>query len=563
MDYDLIIRRARVIDGTGMPGFIADVGVRDERIVKIGIVEGEAKRTLDAEGLVLSPGFIDVHTHYDVQLDWDPVASPASWHGVTTVLAGNCGFTLTPAKPEDVDWLAGMLSRVEGMSRDALREGLKFKGGGFADYWNRFEGKLGINVGSYVGHSAVRRYVMGDDASERAATPAEIEAMKELVRAAMREGAVGFSTSQVTLHVGEDGREVPSNHATADEIVELCSVLSEFEVGAIEFIAGSFTAGYDAADRELIERMYEVSGRPVELALIFGSREHANGWKDALDFVNEANRKGARLYPQFATNRGGLHIKLQDTFVFDDMPAWRETLCLTEPERSAALRDPAVRARLRAEFDDPDLLVNVPLDWAILEVEAVADKANEAWIGQTVTELAEAAGADALDTFLDLSLEEDLETWFTLRANPEAQKGSDSVTKACIQDPMVMSGSSDGGAHLASFVGADYTTRLLTDWVPEALSLEQAVFRLTGMPAAVHGLKDRGIIREGAFADLVLFDPERLAVGRVRLARDFPADSERFVVDAEGYVATIVNGDICMENGKYTGSTSGALIRGA
>ena len=220
-EYDLILRGARVVDGTGIPAYVADVGVKGDRIAKIGRIDADATRVIEAEGLVLTPGFIDIHTHYDVQLDWDPIATPSCWHGITTVLAGNCGFTLAPAKPEDVDWLAGMLSRVEGMSRDALAEGLKFSGGGHGDYWGRFEGKVGVNVASYVGHSAVRRFVMGDDASEREATPEEIEQMKECVRQAMREGAIGFSTSQLDLHVGEDGREVPSNQP-APRVAQCC-----------------------------------------------------------------------------------------------------------------------------------------------------------------------------------------------------------------------------------------------------------------------------------------------------------------------------------------------------
>jgi N-acyl-D-aspartate/D-glutamate deacylase len=246
--FDLMIRSGRVVDGSGMPGFSADVAFRDGRIAKIGRVAEAARRVIEADGAVVTPGFIDVHTHYDVQLDWDPIASPSCYHGVTTVLTGNCGFTLAPAKPEDVPWLAAMLSRVEGMSKQALAAGFRFGGGSFADFWKRHEGRLGVNAGGYVGHSAVRRFVMGEDASEREATAEEIAAMQQLVRQAMREGALGFSTSQLDIHVGDDGREVPSNFACADEIIALCSVLAEFDHGAIEAIPRSFASGYDAKD---------------------------------------------------------------------------------------------------------------------------------------------------------------------------------------------------------------------------------------------------------------------------------------------------------------------------
>src|SRR4051794_5959028 len=317
MSLDLVIRGGTVVDGTGMPGFTADVGVRDGRIVKIGRIGDTAARDIDARGLTVTPGFIDVHTHYDVQLDWDPLATPSSWHGATTVVTGNCGFTLAPAKPDDVDWLAGMLSRVEGMSRAALRAGLRFRGGSFADYWRRFDGRLGVNVGSYVGHCAVRRWVMGDDASRRKATQDEIAAMQELVRQAMRDGALGFSTSQLAIHVGEDGREVPSNHADRAEILALSAVLAEFDRGALEIIPRSFGSGYDDADRQMILDMYRVSGRPIELNVLVPTPDNPMGWQRTLEFAREAFASGVRLHPQFTTNELALHLKIADTFVFD------------------------------------------------------------------------------------------------------------------------------------------------------------------------------------------------------------------------------------------------------
>jgi len=557
---DLIIRGGQVVDGTGMPGYRADIGVRDGRIVKIGRIDAGAARVIDAYGLTVTPGFIDVHTHYDVQLDWDPLATPSSWHGATTVLAGNCGFTLAPAKPEDVDWLAGMLSRVEGMSRAALREGLRFRGGSFADYWRRFDGRLGVNVGSYVGHSAVRRFVMGDDASTRAATADEIAAMQELVRQAMREGALGFSTSQLSIHVGEDGREVPSNHARRDEIVALSAVLAEFERGALEIIPRSFNSGYDDADRQMILDMYRVSGRPIELNVLLPTPDNPMCWEQTLSFVRDAVARGVRLHPQFTTNALAAHLKLADTFLFDEMPTWRSVLTLAEPQRSQRLRDPALRAQLADEFDTPGRAA--AFGWDVLEVEAVRDGANAAWIGKSVIALAAERGCQPIDAFLDCSLAEGLDTQWQTKLNEMARAFIAHVVRAGIDDPVVMAGSSDGGAHLASFVGADYTTRLLTEWVPNPLTFEQAVWRLCGMPATVHALEDRGFIREGAWADLLVIDRAKLGAGEARLARDFPAGSERYIVDAQGYTAVVVNGQVLLEDSRHTGALPGHVLRG-
>ncbi|MGE4609569.1 MAG: amidohydrolase family protein [Myxococcota bacterium] len=562
MTYDILIRGGRVIDGTGMPAYLADVAISDGRIARIGRIDEAATRVLDVDGAYVTPGFIDVHTHYDVQFDWDPLATPACYHGVTTVLTGNCGFSLYPAKSEDLPWLAAMLSRVEGMSKEAMAEGFSFKGGSFSDFWYRLEGRLGINAGGYVGHCAVRRHVMGDDASERTASEEEIRAMQELVRQAMREGAVGFSTSQLDIHVSEDGREVPSNHASPEEIVALCSVLAEFDHGAVEIIPRSFAEGYNDADRQLLRDIYRVSGKPIELNILTPTPQHPMGWERTLNFCREAASEGLRMHPQFTTNRLELHLKLGDTFVFDEMTAWREVLTRPEPERSRRLADPEWRRRLATQWES-DQGRAVAFDVADLCIEAVRDEINQVLVGQSVGEIAEQRGQEPLDTFFDLSLSEDLEMSFQTRMPEVAKQFIKHVVSAGVSDSIVMSGSSDGGAHLASFTGADYPTRLIAEWVPEALSLETAIWRLCGMPATVHGLRDRGFLRVGSWADVVVFDIERLAAGDAYLVKDFPASTERYVVDSEGYRYLIVNGEVVLEDGKHTGALPGQILRGA
>lgn len=386
--------------------------------------------------------------------------------------------------------------------------------------------------------------------------------MQALVREAMLQGALGLSTSQVAVHVGEDGREVPSNHATADEIVALASVLAEFDHGAIEIIPRSFAQGYNDPDRELVLKLYEVSGKPIELNILAPTPQHPMGWQRMLEFCHEAFEKGVRLHPQFTTNKLELHLKLADTFVFDEMMEWREVLTQPEPERSRRLRDPATRARLRTQLANEQARA-VVFDIADLEVEAVTDARNQALIGRSMGEIAAERGADALDVFLDIALLEELQVSFRTRMSDLARQFIHHLVETGVKDPIVMAGSSDGGAHLGSFTGADYSTRLLSEWVPETLSLEQAVWRLTGMPATVHGLRDRGFLRSGAWADLVVFDLDELAAGDAYRVRDFPAETERYVADAKGYRAVIVNGVPILEENKPTGAMPGHVIRGA
>ncbi|HEV3450345.1 MAG TPA: amidohydrolase family protein [Acidimicrobiia bacterium] len=560
-DVDLLVRGGRVVDGTGAPGRAADVAVRAGRVADVGErLDATAARVVEADDLLVTPGFVDVHTHYDAQLHWDPTASPASWHGVTTVLTGNCGFTLAPSRLDDRDWLLRMLSRVEGMSSDALTAGVDFAGGSVADFLDNLEGRIGVNVGVNVGHCALRRHVMGDDASERAATGDEVTAMRDLLRAAMDDGAVGFTSSQLEIHQAHDGRGVPSNYAAPDELVALASVLGELGRGSIEFIPRSFLVGYDDDDRALIRGMAVASRRPIHLNTLTMMPHAPDGWRRSLEFARQLSDEGLALHPMFASNRQGAHFQLGSTFLFDEMPTFRTTLTLPEPARARRLREATVREQMRRELADPTGRSFV-VPWSVLRVESVRRDANRRWLDRSVSEIATELGVDPLDAFLDLSLEEDLATQFVLAAPPDPKRRA--ATEAMIREPFVMAGSSDGGAHLLSFCGADYTTRLLTEWVPDVLSLEAAVARLTSIPAAAVGVGDRGRLVPGAPADLLLIDEAALRTPDApRYVEDFPAGSGRFVCDADGYRAVIVNGEVVLDNGEWTGATPGRVLRG-
>jgi N-acyl-D-aspartate/D-glutamate deacylase len=558
---DLVVRGGTVVDGTGAPPRTADVVVEDGTVVAVDrSADVRADRVIDADGLLVMPGFVDIHTHYDAQLHWDPTASPASWHGVTTVVTGNCGFTLAPSKPDDVEWLLHMLSRVEGMSADALATAVDFAGGTLAQFLDGLEGRVGVNVAANVGHCAVRRYVMGDDASERTATDAEVAAMQDLVRDAFRQGAIGFTSSQLELHVAHDGRGVPSNHASPDELVALASVLAEFGRGSIEFIPRTFLNGYDDDDRALMKAMAKAAGRPVHLNTLTMLPHAPDGWSRSLEFAHEAFADGLAIHPMFATNRQGAHFSLDSTFLFDEMPSFRDTLTLPEPQRSERLRDPALREQMRKEIADPKGRSFVFV-WQVLRVEQVHTPEHEQYLDRTVSEVADAWGVDPLDAFLDLSLAEQLRTQFVLAAPPGDPRRR-AATETLVRDALVMPGSSDGGAHLLSFCGADYSTRLLTEWVPDVLPIEAAVARLSSIPAAAYGITDRGSLEPGKAADLLLIDRSTLGAGEApRYVRDFPADSGRYVVDATGYRSVIVNGEELLRDGEHTGARPGNVLR--
>jgi N-acyl-D-aspartate/D-glutamate deacylase len=561
MSQRTVVRGGRVVDGSGLPAFTADVEMIDGRVTAVGRVATDGATVVDADGLTVAPGFIDVHTHYDAQLHFEPTASPSSWHGVTTVIVGNCGFSLAPARPTDVPWLLRMLSRVEGMSEDALATGVPFAGGSMGDFLDGLEGRIAVNVAAYAGHAALRRFVMGDAASQRAASPDEIDAMCALLRQSMQQGAIGLSTSQLDLHRDHEGNPVPCNLASTEELVSLSAVLGEFSRGAIEIFPRTFGNfdGYDDADAELLLQMAAASAKPIHGNVLGVFPASPDGWRRNLAVAETAAARGLRIYPMLVLNPKGVHFSLDSTFIFDEYPTWRSVLTAPMDTRASRLRDPETRGALARELADPNM-GSLNLTWDEVAVVATRDDARRALEGRSIAAIANETSADPIDVFLDLALAEDLETMFAIRRKIAERERA--VIEQLVDHPMLMAGSSDGGAHLLTFCGADYTTRLLTDWVPGRLSLEQAVSKLTFVPAMSMGLWDRGLVRPGMAGDLVLFDPDQLGVGAVRMERDFPAGASRLVFPSTGYHATIVNGDVVTRDGAATGARSGHVLRG-
>jgi N-acyl-D-aspartate/D-glutamate deacylase len=557
---DLIIKGAMVADGSGLPSYRADVVVDDGRIVSIGRSSARADRVIEADGLVLAPGFIDLHTHYDAQLHFEPLASPSSWHGVTTVLAGLCGFSLAPSKPDDLPWLMKMLSRVEGMSASALASGVDFAGGSFADFLDNLEGRIGVNFGCLAGHAAIRRHAMGEAASERAASPDEIDAMTRLLADALEGGAMGFSSSQLHIHADHLGRPVPPNWAAPEELIALAGVLGRFDHGVIGFFPETMGDGYGDRDRALMLAMSEASGFKPMLANPLATSSRGDAYLRALAFADEARADGHRIHPQYVMPMQGLVWSLDSTFIFDEMATFREVLSLQGEARLQRLGDQETRREMKAQLDDPTGRQFV-MEWDKVRIVSVQNDANREAVGVSLADFARRRNAHVLDALLDLVLTEDLKTVFAYEIDP------DEISRAKLDDlirhPVPVAGSSDGGAHLLTFCGADYTTRLLLDAVPRVLTLEQAISRLTYQPAVLAGLWDRGLIRPGYVADLVLFDPDKLGIEPLAFRSDFPTGAERLVVGAAGYHALVVGGQLLLENGEDTGARPGAVLRNA
>jgi N-acyl-D-aspartate/D-glutamate deacylase len=555
MAYDLIIRGGRVVDGSGLPSYVADVGVKAGKIAEVGRLKDGAARTIDAAGLAVSPGFIDHHTHLDAQMLWDPYGTCEPQHGVTSVVMGNCGLSLAPRRAGIEDAIVKSFVRVEAMPRVALEQGVKWNWNSYGEYLDNFEGKVGINVGGLVGHIAVRHHAMGEEAVERAATGAEVQKMKGLVLDAMEGGALGMSTNRNDRHMREDGKPVASRLADDDEFFALCDVLGERNAGVIETILGRNKVEHFQWYHELAKR----TQRPVLWQSLQHRWAEPNLWREQLEAVEPIFKAGYQAYGLTHTVPLVRHFTLKDCQIFDEFPTWKNLMFLPVEVRKQAFADAGTRVKLQHEIDNLRL-TNYHKRWDIPKVEKCFKPENQKFVGKTIAEMAAMRNQAPIDAFLDLALDENLETIFW-----NANNGGDwNAMGEILRSPYVLIGTSDAGAHVLFGADFGYGTILLGLWVRErqVMSLEQAIHKLTFHPASIFGLRGRGLLRPGYAADIAIFDPATVHAEEPEWANDFPANTKRMVQRSVGMHYTIVNGTVINDQGRMTGDLPGHILRG-
>ncbi|MEZ4332523.1 MAG: amidohydrolase family protein [Myxococcota bacterium] len=556
---DLRIDGGTLIDGSGAPGRRGDLGIRAGRIVAMGRIDEPARETIHATGLAVCPGFVDIHTHYDAQVFWDPMLSPSSFHGVTTVIAGNCGFSIAPLTPEAGAYLMPMLARVEGMPLESLKVGVPWDWQSFGEYLGRLEGRLAINAGFLVGHCAIRRVVMGERSVGHEATPEELAAMTGLLRRSIAEGGLGFSTTVAATHNDADGSPVPSRHASREELVALARVLRDMPGTSLEMIPGNGL--WTEREMQLMTDLSLAADRPLNWNLLAPtSLRPQDAWHQigASDYAAE---RGARVVALTPPASPTVRINLVSGFVFDAFPGWPELFRLPIPERIARLRDPAFRKRLDegANSEGAGLLRSLAR-WELVTVDQVFRPEHAPLRGRTIGEIAAEQDKTPFDCMIDLAIAEDLRTIFM----PAALGNDDASWKLRARfwrDPRALVGASDAGAHLDMIDTFAFSTVLLGNARDrELIPVEQAVACLTDQPARLVGLRERGRLETGWHADVVVFDPARVASGPVHLRHDLPSGAERLYADAIGIEHVVVGGRPIIRSGKETGATPGTIL---
>ncbi len=562
---DVIISGGTVIDGTGALRRAADVGVRDGRVVAVaspGSLIEPTSRRIDATGLVVAPGFVDPHTHYDAQLLWDPAATPSSLHGVTSVIGGNCGFTLAPLAPGDADFLRRMMARVEGMPLDALEHGLSWDWQTFGDFLDRFEGNVGVNAGFLVGHSAIRRLVMGADATTRDATPAEIDAMEQVLREGLAAGGLGWSTSLSYSHNDGDNQPVPSRQAARDELLRLAGAVRDYPGTTLEFITSGCLGQFSEDEIDLMIDLSTTADRPLNWNVLSINAANPSVHEHQLSASTRAAARGGRIVALAMPENGPSRLCFHDYFALFSLPLWKDIFGLDVMARTAKFADPAVRRELDAIATSPDAgALRGLAHWAVLEIGATFDPVNDGLAGRTVGDIASERGQSPFDVMCDMAVADGLRTIFWTPVGTSAPVAA--LRAEVLRDPRVLVGGSDAGAHLDRMCGARYPTLFLGGLVREhgVMSLEEAVRLMTDMPARYFGLRDRGRLVEGAFADIVVFDPATVDADRIVNVADLPGGAERLTSAAIGIAHVLVNGVAIVEHGSLTGARPGVVLR--
>lgn len=569
MPHDLLLTGGLVVDGSGVPGRIADVAVADGRIVGIGRLAGEAAhRVIDCSGLVVAPGVIDAHTHYDPQITWDPYCDTAALHGVTTVAAGNCGFSVAPCRSGDRSYLAQVFARVEGMDLDSLDQ-IPWGFETFDEFLATRPGNLGVNLGMYIGHSAIRRWVMGDAAYERGATEDEIVAMVGIVEAAMNGGALGVSSSHAPTHLDLADRPVPSRMASLDELRALADAQGRYGRGSLAYAPESAVEGIDTADRDLLIELSARAGVPV-ITQGLGGRSKVDAptqtWLESRAFLDRSAAAGTPVYSLLMTRPlNGPFDLLGGTSRYEGVPLWHQFMGLDEATKRQWLTDPQRRAALRAAIDEPNRdpakgSTLPPPFFESLRVSSVAAPENAAFVGRPIGAIAAETGRHPADVLFDIALADGLTAVFHWSNETPAWR---ELLKDVQRHPQMLVGVSDGGAHLDRDDGQEWSTHFLATWwrSEQVWRLEEAIRRITAMPAATLGLYDRGLIAVGWAADLFIFDPERIDVGTCRQERDATTSAPRFRAVPRGVRATVVNGTVVVEDGVTTGAMPGVVVR--
>ncbi len=564
--YDEVIAGGTVFDGSGAAGVAADIAIADGRIVALaapGSLTEHAVVTTDATGMFVAPGFIDPHTHYDAQLLWDPTASPSSIHGVTTVIGGNCGFTLAPLLPGDADYLRRMMAKVEGMPLAALEQGTDWSWESFADYLARLDGNIAVNAGFLVGHCAIRRYVMGGEAVGNAAAPEQVTAMIAELSTAIKAGALGFSFTNSTSHSDGEGEAVASRWATPDELIALCAETGRHEGTTLEGIVPGCLDRFSEDEIELLAKMSAAADRPMNWNVLTVDSREPDRVPRQMRAFDRAAEVGGRVVALTMPVQVPMNMSLLTFCGLWLMPGWQAILGAPVPERIARLRDPDTRVRLLETSKSSAAGVFRRLaDWGDYVVGDTYSAANRGLKGRTVSEIAAERGRSEFGTFLDISIADDLRTvWWPMPQDDDDESWR--MRAELWNDPRAMIGGSDAGAHLDRMCGAPYPTRFLADCLRgrRLVPVEHAIRMMTSAPAALFGLRDRGQLRVGAHADIVIFDPATVGSDDVTLVRDLPGESARLTAGSQGVERVLVNGVAIVESGVATGAVPGTVLR--